>query len=393
MGVKRVGLAVAIALSSVACGGSDQSAEDSTDSDAAPAGPGPSGPGASGTPDAPSTHGSSASGGSTAAGDSGSEASGATPPPPIAAPSDPGVIDGNGNGTAGVLTAGTWDDNRNFDFFTAYRKRMAQSPGVLPFAESDFAEALAAFAGARAAKDTLDVALVIDTTGSMGDEISYLQAEFITLSDAISKKYPNADQRWSLVLYRDQGDDYLTHVADFDADRTSFQAELSEAKAEGGGDVPEAPEAGLSAAAKLSWRDDESTARLAFWVGDAPHHLENANALARAIDAMVLAGVHLYPVASSGVDELTELSMRSAAQLTGGRYLFLTDDSGVGGAHKEPTLPCYFVTKLDDAILRMVDIELTGEYREPAPSEIVRTGGNPKNGRCALASGEIVQIY
>ncbi len=55
--------------------------------------------------------------------------------------------------------------------------------------------------------------------------------------------------------------------------------------------------------------------------------------------------VHIYPVASSGVDELTELTMRSAAQLTGGRYLFLTDDSGVGGAHMEPSIPCYFVTK------------------------------------------------
>ena len=63
-------------------------------------------------------------------------------------------------------------------------------------------------------------------------------------------------------------------------------------------------------------------------------------------------GVHVYPVASSGVDELTELSMRSAAQLTGGRYLFLTDDSGVGGEHKEPSIPCYVVTKLDDALLR-----------------------------------------
>jgi hypothetical protein len=70
-------------------------------------------------------------------------------------------------------------------------------------------------------------------------------------------------------------------------------------------------------------------------------------------------GVHIYAVAASGVDELTEDTMRSAAELTGGRYLFLTNDSGVGGAHKEPEIPCYFATHLDDAILRMVDIELT----------------------------------
>jgi hypothetical protein len=51
------------------------------------------------------------------------------------------------------------------------------------------------------------------------------------------------------------------------------------------------------------------------------------------------------------------------------------------------------VTKLDDAILRVVDIELSGEYREPSADEVVRTGGNPENGRCTLESGETVQVY
>jgi hypothetical protein len=103
--------------------------------------------------------------------------------------------------------------------------------------------------------------------------------------------------------------------------------------------------------------------------------------------------VHIYPVASSGVDELTELTMRSAAQLTGGRYLFLTNDSGVGGDHKEPSIPCYFVTKLDDAILRMVDIEMSGVYHEPNASEVLRTGGDPQNGACELESGQTVYVF
>ena len=85
--------------------------------------------------------------------------------------------------------------------------------------------------------------------------------------------------------------------------------------------------------------------------------------------------------------------MRSAAQLTGGRYIFLTDDSGVGGAHKEPSTPCYFVTKLDTAILRMVDVELTGAYREPAQPEILRTSGNPQSGICQASGGTTVSIY
>jgi hypothetical protein len=115
--------------------------------------------------------------------------------------------------------------------------------------------------------------------------------------------------------------------------------------------------------------------------------------MADAIRAMKDFGVHVYPVAASGVDDLTELSMREAAALTGGRYLFLTNDSGVGNDHKEPVIPCYFVTKLDVGILRMVDVELPGTYREPDATDVPRTGGDPKDGACTLDSGEVVTVF
>ncbi|AUX30801.1 MULTISPECIES: vWA domain-containing protein [Sorangium] len=302
---------------------------------------------------------------------------------------------GGGNVEPGTLTAGVWDDNRNFDFFLSYRSTLyaQQLPGFLPFTEADHQAAHSLFAAPPGPKETLDVSLIIDTTGSMGDEITYLQTEFIALSESIFAKYPNAAQRWSLVVYKDTEDDYIVRWFDFRADPDEFQQKLAEQAAGGGGDFPEAPDVALSKAADLAWRTGNDTARLAFWVADAPHHDSNAGAMAEGIRALKDLGVHVYPVASSGVDELTEITMRSAAQLTGGRYLFLTDDSGVGGAHKEPTIPCYYVTKLDRAILRMVDIELSGVYREPEPSEILRTGGDPEDGACELSSGSEVLAY
>lgn len=344
----------------------------------------PGGTASPGTPGAPppSAPGPSASGGT----------SGAFPSDPSSPSVEPSVP-GNGQGEPGVLTAGTWDDNRNFDFFASYRKSREKLSGRLPFTEQAFLEALELARKPPPAKETLDVAFVIDTTGSMGDEIRYLQAEFVALSSSIAERYPNAAQRWSLVVYRDIEDDYVVRAFDFSDDLAAFQKQLGAQFAGGGGDFPEAPERALAQAAELDWRADETTARLAFWVADAPHHAENADEMADAVDALFERGVHVYPVASSGVDDLTELSMRSVAQLTGGRYLFLTDDSGVGNSHMEPTLPCYFVTKLDDAILRMVDIELTGEYREPTEDEVIRTGGDPQNRRCTLESGEVVEAY
>jgi hypothetical protein len=244
-----------------------------------------------------------------------------------------------------------------------------------------------------AAHSTLDISLVIDTTGSMGDELAYLQTEFLAISTSIETSYPDAEQRWSLVLYRDRGDVYTTRPFDFEANPEVFRQNLAAQAAGGGGDIPEAPDAALAAMNQLSWRSGDATARLAFWVADAPHHADKAPALKATIEAAEAQGVHIYPVASSGVDELTELTMRSAAQLTGGRYLFLTDDSGVGGSHKEPSIPCYFVTKLDSAILRMVDIEMSGAYREPSAAEVIRTGGDPQDGRCTLESGQTVYVF
>ncbi len=52
----------------------------------------------------------------------------------------------------------------------------------------------------------------------------------------------------------------------------------------------------------------------------------------------------------------------------------------------------YFVTKLDRAILRMVDIELSGSYREPEAADVLRTGGDPRDGTCTVSAGT-VQIF
>jgi hypothetical protein len=332
--------------------------------------------------------GGGGSGGLTGAGDEGGDgAAGDSAGDGGGEPSGGGAIE------PGTLTAGVWDDNLNFELFSQYRAAFAASgaAGTPPFDESEHASAHAA--AEDHAKQRLDISLVIDTTGSMGDEIAYLQTEFDALSSTISERYPDAQQRWSLVVYRDQTDEYVVRWFDFRDDPQEFRTRLGEQMANGGGDFPEAPDQALEIANQLTWRAGDDVARLIFWVADAPHHDDHAQALADAVRDAAAEGIHIYPVASSGIDELTEFSMRATAQLTGGRYIFLTDDSGVGAPHVEPTIPCYFVTKLDDAILRMVDIEITGEYREPSESEILRVGGDPQDGACTLPDGQSVFAF
>ena len=105
-------------------------------------------------------------------------------------------------------------------------------------------------------------------------------------------------------------------------------------------------------------------------------------------------GVHVYPIASSDTDDTAEYQMRSTAQLTGGRYVFLTNDSGVGNSHAEPHIPCYAVTRLDSAIIRAIDTELTGQRHEAPSEEVIRNVGQPdKTGKCKLASGALVASF
>lgn len=303
---------------------------------------------------------------------------------------------GEGSGTRpapGTLTAGVWDDNRNFDHFTDFLTENAGQRGAPPFTDAEREAANDRFAGERAANARLDIAFVIDTTGSMGDEIRYLQSEIDDIATRVIATHPGAEARWALILYRDEGDEYVVREFDFDANVGTFQARLAAQSAGGGGDYPEASHAALAAMNQLRWRAGDDVARLAFWVADAPHHAQHAEALATAVRAAARADVHLYPVASSGIDLLTELTMRGAAQLTGGRYLFLTDDSGVGGSHLEPSIPCYFVTLLSHAMLRVIEIEMTGVYREPEPTQVIRAGGDPRDGACELEGGKVVEIF
>lgn len=294
---------------------------------------------------------------------------------------------------ADTLTAGAWDDNRNFSWFEGYVADMGAVPDAPSLTVEEQVDASVAFGGDRPARERLDVAILLDTTGSMKDELAWLTTEIGAVADRIAATAPDADVRWALVVYRDHGDAYVTDGSGFTADLDAFQDYVADQSAAGGGDWPEAVEEGLRDTLDLDWRTEPDVARVAFWIADAPAHEEHVPVVEGQIREARDRDIHLYPVAASGTTPSMELTMRVAAQLTGGRYLFLTDDSGVGNPHAEPTIPCYFVTLLSDAVVRMVEIELTGQYREPAPEEILRTGGDPVNGACTLDDGGIVIAF
>lgn len=70
--------------------------------------------------------------------------------------------------------------------------------------------------------------------------------------------------------------------------------------------------------------------------------------------------------------------MRTPALLTGGQFLFLTDDSGVGNAHAEPHLTNYHVERLDKLMIRLIASDLAGKRIPAERGDILRTVGKPQ---------------
>lgn len=235
-------------------------------------------------------------------------------------------------------------------------------------------------AGQAHAVRALDLVLVLDTTGSMGDEMAYLQAELYKIVERLKRDAGNVDLRIGLIVYRDAGDDYIVRSYPLSGDIRSVRETLDLQDADGGGDTPEAVDRAMMAATQMQWRGDAAKAVLL--VADAPPHSEAVGATLEATERLRSEGVQIVPVAASGVEDSAQYVMRTMAVLTQGRYIFLTDDSGVGNAHAEPDVSCYVVTRLDQLIARVLAGIVQGRRIEADRNEIIRTVGDYDSGRC-----------
>lgn len=234
---------------------------------------------------------------------------------------------------------------------------------------------------ARAVR-ALDLMLVIDTTGSMGDEIAFLQSELRAIIGSLQQRHPSVDIRVGFVFYRDEHDDYVTRTIPLGSDIVQAQRILAAQSASGGGDYPEAMDQALIRAVNQDWRDD--AVKTLLLVADAPPHDRWFGRTWNAAENARHRRIHITPVAASGVADEAEYAMRAMAAATQSRYLFLTDDSGIGNPHAPPAIDCYLVTRLDALLRRVIDSQISGRRIEPEESEIIRSVGQYDAGRCIL---------
>ncbi len=202
----------------------------------------------------------------------------------------------------------------------------------------------------------VDIAFVFDATGSMGDELRFLQNEIKQIIFDSKKVDDRLNFRFANVFFRDKGDAYVTKQMPFTRILTEANSYIDEQSAGGGGDTPEAVEAALDEALNnLEWSDDART-RLLFLMLDAPPHNtpEIQEKMEKLMRLAAQKGVRIIPIGASGMQKDTEFLMRILALGTNGTYTFLTNHSGVGGQHIEPTTDKYDVETLNALMVRLI---------------------------------------
>ena len=176
----------------------------------------------------------------------------------------------------------------------------------------------------------VEVAFVLDTTGSMADLIDGAKRKIWSIATTIVEANPDAEIRIALVAYRDRGDDYVTRTYELTTDIQGLYGKLLQLRADGGGDWPESVNEALhDAVNKVHWSQGGQARKIVFLVGDAPPHMDYANApkYAEVVAAARKNGIIVNAVQAGNAGDTRQI-WQDIAQRGAGRYIPIPQDGG-----------------------------------------------------------------
>ncbi len=233
----------------------------------------------------------------------------------------------------------------------------------------------------------VDICFVVDTTGSMGDEIQRLKDTLTAVHAGLTGLPEHPDLRFGMVLYKDRGDEYVTRSVPFTGDEQAFAASLAPVGASGGGDTPEDLQEGMRVALRdLKWRD--GAVRVVFVLTDAaPHVYPNQSfTYLEAARHAAATGIKIVGIGASGLDQPGEAVLRQMAQYTRGQFVFLTygetgeSDGGTPTSVSHHTGSNFQTRNLDAIIVRFVRGELAAMSGSSLAGDDWMEAGKPVGG-------------
>ena len=234
----------------------------------------------------------------------------------------------------------------------------AGNPKVSAWTSAKIEENVYTVASAGSPGNQVDIAFIVDATGSMTDEIDFLKKDLADILTKVGQTQSAFSIFTGTVFYRDEGDDYLTRTSEFTTDISATAAFVKDQYAAGGGDCPEAVHTALETTlTQLQWHTN-AYAKIAFMILDAPAHKDHQGvieSMQKSISKFSEAGIKIIPVFCSSDRKDCEFMCRQFAILTGGTYVFLTNDSQVGNSHIVPSVGEYQVEKLNELIIRLIN--------------------------------------
>jgi von Willebrand factor type A domain len=187
-----------------------------------------------------------------------------------------------------------------------------------------------AHAATQVTQERVEVAFVLDTTGSMGDLIDGAKRKIWSIASTIVDSNPEADVAFALVAYRDRGDEYVVKTFDLSEDIQGMYGKLTRLQADGGDDTPESVNEALDVAVRdLTWSSGDNVKRIVFLVGDAPPHMDypQERQYPEIVKAAVKRDIIVNTVQAGDMPETTPV-WKEIAQYGQGRYMAIPQSGG-----------------------------------------------------------------
>ncbi len=170
----------------------------------------------------------------------------------------------------------------------------------------------------------IEIAFVIDSTGSMHDEIHVVRSKINEILNRTMNATPRPVVSIAVIDYKDTDDEYITRRFKFTSDLNSLRRHLNSINARGGGDYEESVTSALIKAIEtLQWSKREAS-KMIFLIADAPAHKKNKYKFPAIIKSANKKAISIYTIACSGLDKSGVKSFKFLSKNTNAIFSYLS---------------------------------------------------------------------